>query len=68
MSDPISYARSDADMLRTFRMGIGLTVVRSPKAVEETLRHLADHQCACAAIGNIAEGDKRVGFRGTLSW
>ena len=59
---------SDADMLRTFNIGIGLAVVCSPGAVEETVRHLADNECACFPIGSIVEGTKRVRYRGTLSW
>jgi len=59
---------SDADMLRTFNMGIGLTVVCSPTDAEEVVRHLADEDCACFPIGSIIDGTKRVRYRGALSW
>ncbi len=59
---------SDADMLRIFNMGIGLIAVCSPDAVEETIRHLADNECASFPIGSIVKGTRHVKYRGTLSW
>jgi len=57
-----------ADMLRTFNMGVGLTVVCSPEAVQEVATHLAAHNCATRQIGKIVKGSKQVRFQGAITW
>ena len=61
----------DADMLRTFNLGAGLTLVVAPGAVEAVRAHLAGHDCATAVIGEIVAApgdDRRVAFANALAW
>lgn len=62
----------DADMLRTFNLGVGLAIVVAPGAVEGVRRHLAGRGCDCWPIGEIeraaGEGGEKVVFRGALGW
>ncbi len=59
---------SDADMLRTFNMGVGLTLVCAPEMVDAFSKHLADHDCCSYPIGRIVKGSKRVTYSGAISW
>jgi phosphoribosylformylglycinamidine cyclo-ligase len=58
----------DAEMLRTFNMGVGLAIVSSQGAVGEIVSHLAGHNCAAYPIGTIVPGTGRVRYRGRLKW
>jgi phosphoribosylformylglycinamidine cyclo-ligase len=60
----------DADMLRTFNLGVGLTLVVAAAAVDGVRRHLADWDCACWPVGVIEAGgaDGEVVFAGVLGW
>lgn len=59
---------ADAEMLRTFNMGVGLAAVVSPGAQEEIISHLHGKGCDSFAIGRIVEGSKAVRFAGDLEW
>ena len=59
---------ADAEMLRTFNMGVGLAAVVSPGAQEEVISHLQGKGCGCFAIGRVVEGSKSVRFEGDLEW
>lgn len=56
----------DADMLRTFNMGIGIAMVVKQKFVHESISHLTKSAIDAYEIGTIKEGRKRVEFIGTL--
>jgi phosphoribosylformylglycinamidine cyclo-ligase len=58
----------DADMLRTFNLGVGLTLVCSPEAVKELIAHLAAHGCEAYPIGKVVPGEKQVRYRGGVRW
>lgn len=58
----------EADMLKTFNMGVGLTVVCSPDAVDEVATHLAKSGSECYPIGAIESGSGSVRYHGTLAW
>jgi phosphoribosylformylglycinamidine cyclo-ligase len=58
----------DDDMLRTFNMGVGLTVVCSPDALPEFESHLKEKGCTAYRIGEIMDGGGKVGFSGELRW
>ncbi|HEU5327929.1 MAG TPA: phosphoribosylformylglycinamidine cyclo-ligase, partial [Thermomicrobiales bacterium] len=60
----------DADMLRTFNLGVGLALVVAPGAVDGVRQHLAGWDCACWPIGVIEAGGEsgKVVFAGTLGW
>lgn len=53
------------DMLRTFNLGVGLTVVASKESANEILAHLNRFYPAYP-IGEIVAGEKKVRFSGTL--
>jgi len=58
----------DADMLRTFNMGVGMTVVAGEKAVARIRRHLSETGCESYAIAEVVKGGKKVVYRGKLRW
>ncbi len=58
----------DADMLRTFNMGVGMTLVVGASAVEAVQRHLAANGCEGYAIGRIVDGGQRVVYGGRPAW
>jgi phosphoribosylformylglycinamidine cyclo-ligase len=58
----------DADMLRTFNMGVGMTIVVRKAAVERIIEHLAGQNCDSYVIGEIAKGKGQVIFNGKLDW
>jgi len=59
---------SDGEMLRTFNMGVGLTVVCSPETQSEIASHLKANDCECYYLGHIVEGSKKVKFENFLNW
>lgn len=59
---------NDAEMLRTFNLGVGLTVVAALQAVESIQSHLASRGCDSYPIGTITAGDGKVVYEGTLEW
>jgi phosphoribosylformylglycinamidine cyclo-ligase len=58
----------DADMLRTFNMGAGLTLVCDPAAAEGAIKHLAKEGCLSYPIGRIVKGRKQVVYTGAINW
>lgn len=54
----------EADMLRTFNMGVGLIMVCDPDFVEEAVNHLAQHDSLCYPIGTIERGARMVTYHG----
>ena len=59
---------SDAEMLRTFNMGVGLVAVVRPGDVDTVIQHLSDRGFPSYIIGEIVQGDRRVETKGALSW
>lgn len=59
---------SDADMLRTFNLGVGLTLVVSPASADRAAAHLAGQGVEAYPIGQIVPGNKTVVYRGGLNW
>jgi len=58
----------DADMLRTFNMGVGITAVVREAFVQEAITHLKKSGVDSYEIGVIAKGNKNVDFAGQLRW
>jgi len=58
----------DADMLRTFNMGVGLTLVADDAAVEQIRKHLAKKGLDSYVIGEIVAGEKKVVYRNAVRW
>jgi phosphoribosylformylglycinamidine cyclo-ligase len=59
---------AEADMLRTFNLGIGMTLVCAPGAVGGIVEHLAGQGMGAYVIGDITEGTGVVNVRGAVSW
>lgn len=60
---------SDADMMRTFNMGVGMTVVVASDAVQTVQAHLAAQGIADSyPIGRVVSGMGQVVLEGALSW
>lgn len=57
---------NDADMLRTFNMGAGLTIVVDALAVPAIIKHLAQYGCEAYPIGSITSGTGKVCYTGQL--
>ena len=58
----------EADMMRTFNMGVGMALVVAPEAVEQVLAHLAAQDCRAYRLGEIVAGEQEVALQGTLAW
>lgn len=59
----------DADMLKTFNLGVGMTIVVEPKEMNNFIVHLKKFDLNCYQIGTIVEGGtKTVNMKGELKW
>ncbi len=58
----------DADMARTFNLGVGMTLVVKPAAVDKVIRHLRRHGHQSYVIGEIVKGHRKVAYSGRLQW
>lgn len=59
----------DSDMMRTFNLGVGMTLVVSPKDVNNFIVHMKKHDLACYEIGTIViGGSQSVRIEGKLKW
>ncbi len=58
----------DADMLRTFNMGVGITAVVKKDFADQAMQHLAKFSIDTYQIGIIINGNKQVNFNGELKW
>ncbi|MCC7146559.1 MAG: phosphoribosylformylglycinamidine cyclo-ligase [Phycisphaeraceae bacterium] len=58
----------DADMLRTFNLGVGLTAVVDPADVETVCGVFRRHGQEAYAIGCIENGNQQVRYRGQMRW
>ncbi len=57
----------DADMLRTFNMGVGIAAVVRPEFADEMIAHMQKAGIDAYAIGEIVDGHKSVQFTGALT-
>ena len=59
----------DADMIRTFNLGVGLTLVVDRASAKHVMAHLRTHAVDCYPIGTIvAKGKRSVRMEGKLRW
>jgi phosphoribosylformylglycinamidine cyclo-ligase len=58
----------DADMLRTFNLGVGLTLLCAPGDATAVQAHVEAQGCACYPIGKVVQGGREVEFRGEIQW
>lgn len=59
---------TDEEMLHTFNMGVGMTIICDPTSVQIVTTYLKDKKCECYPIGNISKGLGAVKFYGNLNW
>lgn len=58
----------ESDMMRTFNIGVGMTIVVKKTALKAVRKHLLKKNCHNYIIGEIAKGKKKVVYRGKLNW
>lgn len=58
----------DADMMRTFNLGIGLAAVCHPDFVGEISVQIENQGFSCYEIGHITSGAGQVRFEGAIRW
>ena len=58
----------DADMLRTFNMGVGITAVVRKEFRDEAMAHIKAQGIEAYEVGTIVQGNKTVEFTGQLQW
>ena len=58
----------DADMLRTFNMGIGIVAVVKPEFTDTAIVHFKNEGVASYPIGTIKKGYKAIQFTNELTW
>ena len=59
----------DADMIKTFNLGVGATLVIDPKAESEMVSHLKKHAINAYSVGNIVKnGTQCVKLTGSCSY
>jgi phosphoribosylformylglycinamidine cyclo-ligase len=59
-------AVAEAEMLRTFNMGVGLTIVCAETAAEEISKQFESQGHSCYPIGKTVKGSQKVRFTGRL--
>jgi phosphoribosylformylglycinamidine cyclo-ligase len=58
----------DADMLRTFNIGVGAIAVVDPGSEDRAVRHIRAAGVDCYRIGRVVEGQGRVRLESTVDW
>ena len=51
---------SEAEMYRTFNMGVGMVIVCAPEDREAITLQLSDQKAECFEVGRVVEGDRHV--------
>lgn len=59
---------SDSEMIRTYNMGVGLTIVVSKENVERVKEHIKNKGVDCYEIGEIVKGNKQVVTIQDIKW
>lgn len=59
---------SDAEMLRTFNLGVGLALVTPPEKSGDVVSYLEKVGLKSKIIGRIVNGNKKVVCSGNISW
>lgn len=58
----------EKEMLRTFNLGVGLTVVCRPEYKEKIINHVKANGINAYEIGKIVKGNKQVNVVGEFNW
>jgi phosphoribosylformylglycinamidine cyclo-ligase len=59
---------SDDEMLRTFNLGVGLTIVCRPEAVEDIIKHVKSCGETAYVVGNVIHGTGAVRCTGSIAY
>ena len=59
---------SEKEMLRTFNLGVGLTVVAKKEHAEDIIKHMKKNKINAYVIGQIVKGHKDVVVSGDFDW
>ena len=59
---------SDEEALRTFNLGVGLTLVTRAENVEHIKKHIEGKGVKCTEIGKIVRGSGKVNTINNLKW
>ncbi len=59
---------NDAEMLRTFNLGVGMAVVVNREVMGTVIEHMSRKNVRCYEIGVIVKGDRNVICEGKLKW
>ena len=58
----------EKEMLRTFNLGVGLTVVSKKEYASDIIKHMKQMNINSYIIGNIVKGNKDVIVEGNFDW
>ena len=58
----------EKEMLRTFNLGVGLTVVAKKEHAKDIIKHMKSHKINAYEIGTIVKGNKEVTVTGEFNW
>ena len=59
---------NEKEMLRTFNLGVGLTVVAKKESAQEIIKHMKSKKINAYIIGEIVKGHKDVIVKGNFNW
>ena len=59
---------ADNELLRTFNMGVGMTVVVKQEVVQNLIAHFKNYDIDCYPIGEIVSGTKTVKYINKLEY
>ena len=55
-------------MVRTFNLGVGLTVVAKKEYAKDIIKHVKSHKINAYVIGEIVKGNKEVIINNKFNW
>ncbi len=58
----------EKDMIRTFNLGVGLTVVAKKEYANDIIKHIKSKKINAYIIGDIVKGNKDVIIKGKFNW
>lgn len=58
----------EEEMIRTFNLGVGMTLVTNPKNKEKVIEHMREQGIACYEIGKIVSGNQEVETINSFDW
>lgn len=59
---------ADSEMLRTFNLGVGLTIVCDTASVDRVISHITEAGIGAYVVGEVVAGSGQVAAQGSLPW